>query len=73
ALVSQCPIAPNHSFLYDFGVRDQAGTFWYHSHLSVQYGDGLRRPLVIYDNDDPHRNRYDVDDESSVITLADWY
>ncbi|KAE9405272.1 laccase [Gymnopus androsaceus JB14] len=73
AFVSQCPIAPNHSFLYDFGVRDQAGTFWYHSHLSVQYGDGLRGPIVVYDHDDPHRHRYDVDDESTVITLADWY
>lgn len=31
--VTQCPISPSHSFLYQFSVPDQAGTFWYHSHL----------------------------------------
>ncbi|KAJ7117223.1 laccase 2 precursor [Mycena crocata] len=71
--VSQCPITPEHSFLYDFQVPDQAGTFWYHSHLSTQYCDGLRGPLVVYDPDDPARHLYDVDDESTIITLADWY
>ena len=37
------------------------GTFWYHSHLAVQYCDGLRGALVIYDPHDPHRYLYDVD------------
>ncbi|KAK7045836.1 laccase, multicopper oxidase, benzenediol:oxygen oxidorectuctase [Paramarasmius palmivorus] len=73
AFVNQCPIAKGDSFLYDFNVPDQAGTFWYHSHLSTQYCDGLRGPLVIYDPNDPHQDLYDVDDESTVITLADWY
>ena len=31
--VTQCPISPGHSFLYQFDVPDQAGTFWYHSHF----------------------------------------
>ncbi|KAF7968546.1 hypothetical protein HWV62_30169 [Athelia sp. TMB] len=47
------------------------GTFWYHSHLSTQYCDGLRGPFVVYDPEDPHQDLYDVDDESTVITLAD--
>lgn len=72
AFVSQCPIAPNNSFLYEFNV-EQSGTYWYHSHLSTQYCDGLRGAIVIYDPDDPHGALYDVDDESTVITLADWY
>ncbi|RDB27353.1 Laccase-1 [Hypsizygus marmoreus] len=71
--VTQCPIAPGHSFLYDFSVPDQAGTFWYHSHLSTQYCDGLRGVFVVYDPSDPHSALYDIDDESTVITLADWY
>ncbi|KAL0063540.1 laccase, multicopper oxidase, benzenediol:oxygen oxidorectuctase [Marasmius tenuissimus] len=50
AFVTQCPIAKGNSFLYDFKAQDQAGTFWYHSHLSTQYCD-----------------------ESTVLTLADWY
>lgn len=32
-VVSQCPIASGNSFLYEFTVPDQAGTFWYHSHF----------------------------------------
>ncbi|KAI0078066.1 laccase 5 [Panus rudis PR-1116 ss-1] len=73
AFVTQCPITTGNSFLYDFRVPDQAGTFWYHSHLSVQYCDGLRGPMVIYDPHDPHKDLYDVDDDSTIITLADWY
>ncbi|KAF9477937.1 laccase [Pholiota conissans] len=71
--VNQCPIASGHSFLYQFSVPDQAGTFWYHSHHSTQYCDGLRGALVVYDNDDPYRSEYDYDDDTTIITLADWY
>ncbi|KAI0072148.1 laccase [Panus rudis PR-1116 ss-1] len=71
--VTQCPITSGESFLYKFNVNDQAGTFWYHSHLSTQYCDGLRGPMVIYDPLDPHRALYDIDDESTVLTVGDWY
>ncbi|KAI0730508.1 laccase C [Earliella scabrosa] len=73
AFVNQCPIVSGNSFLYDFSATDQAGTYWYHSHLSTQYCDGLRGPMVVYDQQDPHAALYDVDDESTIITLADWY
>ncbi|KAJ7912289.1 laccase 2 precursor [Mycena leptocephala] len=61
SFVNQCPIAANHSFLYTFPTGQQAGTFWYHSHLSTQYCDGLRGAMVVYDPLDPHRLLYDVD------------
>ncbi|KAG2337992.1 laccase T2 copper depleted [Suillus weaverae] len=73
AFVTQCPIAPGHSFLYEFSSGDQVGTYWYHSHYGVQYCDGLRGPLIIYDPHDPYRSLYDIDDESTIITLMDWY
>ncbi|KAK0444082.1 laccase [Armillaria borealis] len=73
AFVNQCPIAKGDSFLYTFDSTNQAGTFWYHSHLSTQYCDGLRGPFVIYDPNDPHSDLYDVDDESTILTLSDWY
>ncbi|OJT13485.1 Laccase-3 [Trametes pubescens] len=73
AFVTQCPITTGHDFLYNFRVPDQTGTYWYHSHLALQYCDGLRGPLVIYDPHDPQAHLYDIDDESTVITLADWY
>ncbi|OCB91779.1 laccase [Sanghuangporus baumii] len=73
AFVNQCPIVPNESFLYDFENPGQSGTYWYHSHLSTQYCDGLRGPLVIYDPNDPLKDMYDVDDNTTVLTLGDWY
>ncbi|KAG8723079.1 laccase [Ceratobasidium sp. 395] len=54
-------------------LDQQTGTFWYHSHLSSQYVDGLRGALVIYDPQDPQRNLYDVDDATTIVTLEDWY
>ncbi|KAF5365986.1 hypothetical protein D9758_006659 [Tetrapyrgos nigripes] len=41
----------------------------YHSHLSSQYVDSLRGPMVIYNPEDPHLSLYDIDDENTVITL----
>ncbi|KAH8104302.1 laccase [Phellopilus nigrolimitatus] len=73
AWVNQCPIIPGNSFLYNFNVPDQSGTYWYHSHVADQYCDGLRGPLILYDPNDPHASLYDVDDATTVITLADWY
>ncbi|KAG6872384.1 hypothetical protein C0995_010136 [Termitomyces sp. Mi166 len=40
--------------------------------LATQYCDGLRGVFVIYDPDDPYKDLYDVDDENTIITLADW-
>ncbi|KAG6836660.1 Laccase-1 [Arthromyces matolae] len=73
AFVNQCPIAPNSTFVYSFSTAGQTGNFWYHSHLSTQYCDGLRGVFVVYDPNDPLKHLYDVDDESTIITLADWY
>ncbi|THH19518.1 hypothetical protein EW146_g1665 [Bondarzewia mesenterica] len=73
AFVSQCPIIPGQSFEYAFNPGNQVGTYWYHSHYRAQYCDGLRGVLVIYDPQDPYRNMYDFDDETTIITLADWY
>ncbi|KAH6897935.1 laccase 10 [Coprinopsis sp. MPI-PUGE-AT-0042] len=72
--VTQCPISQQgEHFTYSFNAGKEAGTYWYHSHFGTQYCDGLRGPMVIYDKDDPHRHRYDVDNEDTIITLADWY
>ena len=46
------------------------GTFWYHSHLSTQYCDGLRGPFVVYDPNDPHLSLYDVDDGLYILRFT---
>lgn len=43
--VTQCPIAPGQSQTYQFRVT-QYGSTWYHSHFSLQYGQGLFGGLV---------------------------
>ncbi|QRV98313.1 Multicopper oxidase [Ceratobasidium sp. AG-Ba] len=73
AFVTQCPIAPGHSYEYVIPTRDQAGTHWYHAHLGSQYVDGVRSIIVVYDPDDPHKALYDVDDATTIIQLSDWY
>ncbi|KAH7157021.1 Cupredoxin [Dactylonectria macrodidyma] len=67
--VTQCPIAPGSSFTYNFTIS-QPGTYWYHSHTSAQYPDGLRGPLIIHDKDFPYKEKVD---EELVLTLSDWY
>ncbi|KAJ7513126.1 laccase 3 [Mycena galericulata] len=73
SFVNQCPIAPSASFDYVFDTAGQTGNYWYHSHLSTQYCDGLRGAFVVYDPDDPLKDLYDVDDENTIITLGEWY
>ena len=68
--MNQCPIATGHSFLYDFDVPGQAGTFWYHSHYGVQYCDGLRGPFVVYDPNDPLAQMYDIDDGNYLLDIS---
>jgi len=45
--ITQCPIPPGGSFLYNF-TATQYGSSWYHSHYSRQYADGVLGPIVSY-------------------------
>ncbi|KAM5384697.1 hypothetical protein ACJA88_002544 [Fusarium oxysporum] len=67
--VTQCPIQPGESFLYNFTIT-QPGTYWYHSHTESQYPDGLRGPLIIHDSKSPFKGKYD---EELIMTISDWY
>ncbi|KAJ9360906.1 CAZyme family AA1 [Paecilomyces variotii] len=69
AQVTQCGIPPGSSFQYNFTV-DQPGTYWYHSHTQSQYPDGLRGPLIIYDDASPFKGEYE---EELILPLSDWY
>ena len=65
--LTQKPIAPGESFLYEFDAVD-AGTFWYHPHQRSyeQVGRGLYAPLIIEEHD-PIRVDRDV-----TWVLDDW-
>ncbi|KAI1385834.1 putative multicopper oxidase [Hypoxylon trugodes] len=64
--VSQCPIAPEDSYTYEFKAV-QYGSSWYHSHYSLQYADGLAGPITIYG---PSSSNYDEGRDPILIT--DW-
>lgn len=67
--VTQCPITPGESMVYDFTV-DQAGTYWYHSHSGAQYSDGFRGVLVVHDKE--AESNYNFDKELTW-TVSEWY
>jgi FtsP/CotA-like multicopper oxidase with cupredoxin domain len=64
--VTQPPIEPGESFLYDFVARD-AGTFWFHPHLrgSEQLERGLYGVLIVEDENPPPVREF-------VWVLDDW-
>jgi FtsP/CotA-like multicopper oxidase with cupredoxin domain len=65
--ITECPIAPGQTKVYTFKATEY-GTSWYHSHYSVQYGDGLVGPIII---NGPASANYDID--LGTLPLTDWY
>ncbi|KAJ8103654.1 multicopper oxidase-domain-containing protein [Lipomyces tetrasporus] len=50
--VTQRPIFPGESFLYNFTTVGQYGSYWYHAHVRSYYQDALERnptPLYVMD------------------------
>ncbi|KIX03672.1 uncharacterized protein Z518_07225 [Rhinocladiella mackenziei CBS 650.93] len=73
--ITECGIAPGSSRTYTMKLR-QYGTGWYHSHVSTQYGDGVRGPMIIHG---PATANYDIDmgtvmiDDTFNVTVAQQY
>ncbi|KAF2794437.1 multicopper oxidase [Melanomma pulvis-pyrius CBS 109.77] len=65
--ITECPIAPGETKVYKFKAT-QYGTSWYHSHYSVQYGDGLVGGIII---NGPATADYDID--LGVLPFSDWF
>lgn len=64
--LTQAPVAPQNTFTYDFTAPD-AGTYWMHPHVGMQFDRGLYAPVVVTDPGDP--GNYDVE---AVIVVDDW-
>jgi FtsP/CotA-like multicopper oxidase with cupredoxin domain len=65
--LTQKPIAPGESFVYEFDVPD-AGTYWYHPHERSfeQVGRGLYGPLIV-EEEEPIQVERDI-----TWVLDDW-
>ena len=65
--VTQAPIAPGESFIYQFTPKD-TGTFWFHPHVNAaeQVERGLHGVLIVEDPDEPEYS------QEFVWVLDDW-
>jgi FtsP/CotA-like multicopper oxidase with cupredoxin domain len=64
--VSFPPIKPGTTFTYEFPIR-QSGTYWYHSHTSLQEQSGVYGSIVIEPNQNGPKPDHDY-----VILFSDW-
>ncbi|KAF8588331.1 multicopper oxidase, partial [Ramaria rubella] len=86
--LTQCPIQPNHTFLYNFTISEkQTGTYWWHSHSAHQRADGLFGAFVVHDPVEDNQTHIDVGhsnedlriraEKSSyserLLLIGDWY
>ncbi len=60
-------IAPGESYLYRFKLQ-QAGTYWYHAHSSMQEAVGVYGAIII----EPREGERIHADRDHVILLSDW-
>ncbi|KAJ4782206.1 L-ascorbate oxidase [Rhynchospora pubera] len=70
ALISQCPIKPDETFVYKFQA-DKAGTYFYHGHYGMQRAAGLYG-LLIVDVKEGEKEKFKYDGEINML-LSDWY
>ncbi|KAJ3069073.1 hypothetical protein HDU98_007844 [Podochytrium sp. JEL0797] len=66
--VTQCPVAPGQTYVYDFTTNGQVGTFWWHAHYHLHIADGLRGPFIIRDPTEPKNYA-----SEATLQLTDWY
>ena len=60
-------IRPGETFTYRFPVR-QSGTYWYHSHSSLQEQLGMYAPIIM----EPAKRDPVAYDREHVVVLSDW-
>ncbi len=64
--ISFPPIKAGTTFTYEFPIR-QSGTYWYHSHTSLQEQSGVYGSIVIRPPVEPRRS-----DRDYVVLFSDW-
>ncbi|KAM0547826.1 hypothetical protein ACHAPJ_010172 [Fusarium lateritium] len=67
--LTQCPIPPGSSFVYNFTIGDdERGTFWWHSHSDVQRADGLWGGLIVHSPGESSPPQEDY-----LVMIGDWF
>ena len=66
--MSQCPISPNSSMVYEFQVKELPGTYMYHGHEAVLVADGLSGGLLVTAGDEDGLKQEDI-----ILPLSEWF
>jgi len=70
---TQCAMGPMQTQVYEFEVLD-AGTHYWHGHLSMERGDGFQGSIVVTDpNNEDEKQLREMYDEEAILFLQDWY
>ncbi|XP_027089678.1 laccase-4 [Coffea arabica] len=71
AFITQCPIQPGQTYVYNFTITDQRGTLWWHAHIgwlrATVHGALVILPKLGVPYPFPHP------DSEVVIILAEWW
>eukprot|EP00249_Psilotum_nudum_P002201 c15111_g1_i1 orf=240-1979(-) len=70
AFISQCPVGPGETFIYEF-VVDKPGTFFYHGHYGFQRTSGLCGAIIV-DLPEGKKEEFEYDGELTIV-LNDWW
>ena len=68
--ITQCPVTSGGTFRYIFKAQP-SGTFWYHSHIEGQRGDGLLGALIVLEKQ-PDTTYLDIPEQHTIV-LQDWW
>ncbi|PIK43385.1 laccase-type phenoloxidase [Apostichopus japonicus] len=71
SMITHCPIPFATTFTYKFRANN-AGTYFWHSHIGPNRSDGLAGPLIIRYAIEVKSEHYDVDDSTHVMFIQDW-
>ncbi|KAJ7192446.1 multi-copper oxidase [Mycena pura] len=70
--ITQCPIPPGATLLYNFTFGAWSGTTWWHGHTGMQHTDGLFGPLVVHAGaTDEQKMEYDTDNSNPMETVPE--
>ncbi|GAN08168.1 L-ascorbate oxidase [Mucor ambiguus] len=67
--ITQLAIAPGETFIQEFQVLNQTGTFYYHAHVGVQ-DDTLQGPLIVHEAQE-HLENHSKDE--IILHWAEWW
>ncbi|KAK4268649.1 hypothetical protein QN277_025269 [Acacia crassicarpa] len=71
AYITQCPIPPRQSYLYNFTLTGQRGTLWYHAHVNWLRSTVHGAIVILPKRGVPYP--FPKPDDELVVVLGEWW